>query len=78
MRGSASPQGEARREAPPSPSEARGAEGGLRGGGGRVDVTKPPDANSRAQTLVPDPERQCRYTQTSAAVAALAVKVSFT
>ena len=29
------------------------AEGGLRGGGGRVDETKPPDANRVSQTLTP-------------------------
>ncbi|MGB5314119.1 MAG: hypothetical protein WBN38_18745, partial [Polyangiales bacterium] len=38
MRGSASPKGEARREAPPRQSEASAAEGGLRGGGGWVDI----------------------------------------
>jgi hypothetical protein len=34
-------KGEARRKAPPSPSEAQGAEGGLRVGVGGSDVTKP-------------------------------------
>ena len=34
--GSASPQGEARRNAPPSPSEAPGAAGRITGGGGRA------------------------------------------
>ncbi len=54
-RGSASPQGEARREcaAKAERSKCRGGDAahsresdtGLRGGGGRVDVNKPPDAN---------------------------------
>ena len=48
MRGSASRNGEARREAPPRQSEASAAEGGLRVGVGGLDVTKPPDA-TRAQ-----------------------------
>ena len=36
MRGSASPQGEARRQAPPRQSEANAAAGRTTGGGGRV------------------------------------------
>ena len=36
IRGSASPKGEARRKAPPSPSEAKGAAGRTTGGGGRA------------------------------------------
>jgi len=50
MHGSASPKGEARREAPPSPSEAPGAEGGLRVGVGGLDVIKPNQASGSPPT----------------------------
>ncbi len=52
MRGSASPQGEARRAraAKAERSECRG--GRIKGGGGRVDLTKPPDAN-RVHRITP-------------------------
>ncbi len=57
MRGSASPKGEARRVAPPRPSEATAAEGGLRGGGGWGDVTKPNQLTHPPTTLQPATSR---------------------
>ena len=49
MRGSASPQGEARRKAPPRQSEASAAEGGLRAGG--LDIDQTSRRQSRSLTL---------------------------
>jgi len=48
MRGSASPKGEARREAPPSRRAAPGAAGRITGGGGRGGSTKPNQARLSA------------------------------
>ncbi len=45
MRGSASPKGEARRKCAAKPERSKGRGGRTAGGGGRVDVNKPPDAN---------------------------------
>jgi len=49
MHGSASPQGEARCEAPPRRSAATAAEGGLPVGVGGSDVTKPDHAGSSSR-----------------------------